>query len=109
MSIVGADPPRWTARQTSCRATGRVVSPTDFCLLRNSDEHELNTAVGSSRADNIQRGGSTRSGNGTCRRRSIQVRPYEIRVDEEFMQSPYSSCLLYTSDAADDLLCVDLG
>src|SRR5680860_1891384 len=22
---------------------------------------------------------------------------------------PYSSCLLYTSDAADDLLCVDLG
>ena len=23
--------------------------------------------------------------------------------------APYLSCLLYTSDAADDLLCVDLG
>ena len=25
------------------------------------------------------------------------------------MSSPPTSCLLYTSDAADDLLCVDLG
>ena len=25
------------------------------------------------------------------------------------MVSPLSTCLLYTSDAADDLLCVDLG
>src|SRR5450756_3098699 len=25
------------------------------------------------------------------------------------LQHPYHTCLLYTSDAADDLLCVDLG
>ena len=24
-------------------------------------------------------------------------------------KNPYNTCLLYTSDAADDLLCVDLG
>ena len=31
----------------------------------------------------------------------------EARVDAR--PDPYAACLLYTSDAADDLLCVDLG
>ena len=30
-------------------------------------------------------------------------------LDNKISSSPLSTCLLYTSDAADDLLCVDLG
>ena len=33
----------------------------------------------------------------------------EIGVDEDTLGARYRSCLLYTSDAADDLLCVDIG
>ena len=28
---------------------------------------------------------------------------------KEFENTPHNACLLYTSDAADELLCVDLG
>ena len=33
----------------------------------------------------------------------------EVLRAEALSQANYSNCLLYTSDAADDLLCVDLG
>ena len=32
-----------------------------------------------------------------------------IAVEAQEIQRPLQRCLLYTSDAADDLLCVDLG
>ena len=32
---------------------------------------------------------------------------FEVHTDDSFL--PLAACLLYTSDAADDLLCVDLG
>src|SRR5680860_1924373 len=34
--------------------------------------------------------------------------PY-LLIPQIEITEPYSACLLYTSDAADDLLCVDLG
>ena len=33
----------------------------------------------------------------------------ERRTSQEVRELKYIGCLLYTSDAADDLLCVDLG
>ena len=30
-------------------------------------------------------------------------------VDDDIITAVFDTCLLYTSDAADDLLCVDLG
>ena len=36
-------------------------------------------------------------------------RPALQTIVSEIAKVPYLSCLLYTSDAADDLLCVDLG
>ena len=51
---------------------------------------------------------------GTLRRELLD---YMIPVNErhleyllgEYVHKYYNTCLLYTSDAADDLLCVDLG
>src|SRR5665213_2852760 len=36
-------------------------------------------------------------------------RALEKEVAKKYALVPYDTCLLYTSDAADDLLCVDLG
>src|SRR5680860_295225 len=42
-----------------------------------------------------------------CRDTSAGYSPFRIVVEERRLW--LGSCLLYTSDAADDLLCVDLG
>src|SRR5450756_1122787 len=39
----------------------------------------------------------------------IAARPVGLLLGLELSRNPFQTCLLYTSDAADDLLCVDLG
>src|SRR5450756_3165467 len=63
-------------------------------------EHNLSVATGEAR-----RRGSSR--NGTFARPTLHGRtrrPTAYAAPQQF-----GACLLYTSDAADDLLCVDLG
>ena len=38
-----------------------------------------------------------------------EVRIWSVALDAATIQAQMKTCLLYTSDAADDLLCVDLG
>src|SRR5450756_3108945 len=42
-------------------------------------------------------------------RRANRLQPSTTCTSSRKMKAPLSLCLLYTSDAADDLLCVDLG
>src|SRR5665213_2166228 len=39
----------------------------------------------------------------------VSLKPGSVRVDNTQSFNGFNICLLYTSDAADDLLCVDLG
>ena len=51
----------------------------------------------------------TFEGHGIVRRRGLRVLNHEELKNGDVSLEYVSSCLLYTSDAADDLLCVDLG
>ena len=37
------------------------------------------------------------------------IGPYDLQIAAQALRRKLTLCLLYTSDAADDLLCVDLG
>src|SRR5680860_1088795 len=57
---------------------------------------------------------STSMGPPDCQWQSYRAQPQPAissgsTFEPEPLPSPFPSCLLYTSDAADDLLCVDLG
>src|SRR5680860_1658678 len=48
-----------------------------------------------------------RAGNISCQ--SVKLCCLDLTVEWLFLLTHFTICLLYTSDAADDLLCVDLG
>ena len=50
---------------------------------------------------------NTQSGESTNRR--FATRTWALDFNIQILDALFNSCLLYTSDAADDLLCVDLG
>src|SRR5450756_1680298 len=54
-------------------------------------------------------GGTVTAGIVSARNRDIQSGPYDNYIQTDAAINRGNSCLLYTSDAADDLLCVDLG
>src|SRR5450756_3027647 len=76
----------------------RLVASVQVFLLRNQNPSCHNLRIPLQASEKSGRDGQIRTADLSLRRRPLY--PSELR--------PHS-CLLYTSDAADDLLCVDLG
>src|SRR5450756_2827634 len=87
------------------------VIPGSIPLVRFTTEDRLNEMIDFCRAigvgvanphsNNVEGGGRYRADN-------IQLLA-KYKYDPQGLLNPGKICLLYTSDAADDLLCVDLG
>src|SRR5450756_2523790 len=89
---------RWRDRRTQVLQWRAVPEHVDALLRRFSAERQLVGPVevaGAAQADEI-------ADAALCRRSGEAVRMTDNPVGQV-------TCLLYTSDAADDLLCVDLG
>ena len=98
-----------------CKNAGEVAEAIRTLAVRGAPAIGIAAAFGCALA--------ARSGRGELEKASrllVRARPTAVnlawavgRVVESVKDVPdstlYSSCLLYTSDAADDLLCVDLG
>src|SRR5450756_3121318 len=98
-------------------APGRPAGRTAGCTLRSlgrsgrASRHRMAACAASPRAWENRKGGVCALHGGMDRSGAFHITPSSLPLSgrQGLGAKALTPCLLYTSDAADDLLCVDLG